>query len=351
MKKFVKLMALMMALAMLLLSFGACADQIGTGDASSSQQTTTGPNGETEPPAAADTTLEIKITLLNGTTAMGAADLIAKGEANEMNYKIETVASADMITGAIVSGQTHIAALPTNAAAKLYKASQGKVKLLAVNTLGVLYLLANGETVTDMNSLKGKTIYLPGAGSNPEYITAALLGKYGLVVGQDVTLDTATYNSPDALTAAIVSGAAKLAVLPEPKVTVACNQNKDIAVAMDFTAMWEEKFGENTLAQGCLVVNTEFAKAHPVEISRFLDDYKASVQQVAKADEAAAQLVVDAGILPQLPVAKKALPKCNICFVEGTAMKDAIAVFYETIYAVNPESIKAIPDDGFYYAR
>ena len=350
MKNTKKFLALILALLTVALAFTACAT-VENNKGDTPKQTTTGENGETEAPAEPDKSLEIKIMLLNGTTAMGAAELIKKGEDNEMNYQIETVAAADQITAAIVSGDAHIAALPTNAAAKLYKASGGKVKLLAVNTLGVLYLLSNGEDVTDMNSLKGKTIYLPGAGSNPEYITAALLGKYGLVVGEDVTLDTTTYNSPDALTSAIASGAAKLAVLPEPKVTVATSQNADIKVAMDFTALWEEKFGENTLAQGCLVVNTAFAEAHSVEVNRFLDDYKKSVETVAKADEAAAQLVVDAGILPKLPIAQKALPKCNICFVEGKAMKEAIAVFYETIYTVDPESIKALPDDGFYYVR
>jgi NitT/TauT family transport system substrate-binding protein len=172
----------------------------------------------------ADKDLEIKISVLNGTTALGMAQMIcdAKNNTDDMNYKIEMFAAADAITGPIVSGETHIAALPTNAAAKLYKASGGKIQLLAVNTLGVLYLLQNSATpINDFDDLKGKTIYLPGAGSNPEYITAALLTAAGLKLGEDVTLDTTTYNSPDALQAAFVAGKAPLAVLPEPKVTVA----------------------------------------------------------------------------------------------------------------------------------
>ena len=231
-----------------------------------------------------DTELEMKIYLLNGTTALGASKLIvdAKNGNTEMNYKIETFASADAITGAIVSGECVIAALPTNAAANLYKKSEGKVQLLAINTLGVLYLLSNGETVTDFNSLKGKTIYLPGAGSNPEFITSALLKANGLNDG-DVTLDTTTYPSPDALSAAVTAGEAKLAVLPEPKVTVVTSGNANVKVAMNFTDEWEKVYGENTMAQGCLVVNTAFAKEHPKEISKFLDDYKASVDYISAA--------------------------------------------------------------------
>lgn len=299
-----------------------------------------------------DTELEVKIYLLNGTTALGASKLIvdAKNGNTEMNYKIETFASADAITGAIVSGECVIAALPTNAAANLYKKSEGKIQLLAINTLGVLYLLNNGENVTDFNSLKGKTIYLPGAGSNPEFITAALLKANGLNDG-DVTLDTTTYPSPDALSAAVTAGEAKLAVLPEPKVTVVMNGNANVQIAMDFTDEWEKVYGKNTMAQGCLVVNTAFAKEHPKEISKFLDDYKTSVEYISSASDDAINTIVDAGILPRAPIAKKALPNCNICFIEGKDMKEAISVFYSKLYESNSKSIAAIPDDGFYYSR
>lgn len=300
-----------------------------------------------------DKELEIKISVLNGTTAMGMAQMInnAKNNADEMNYNIEVFTAADAITGSIVSGESHIAALPTNVAAKLYKASEGKVKLLAVNTLGVLYLLQNGANVSTFEDLKGKTVYLPGAGSNPEYITAALFSANGLAVGTDVILDTTSYPSPDALQSAISTGLIDLAVLPEPKVTVTMTANSNVTVAMDFTEKWEAVYGENTLAQGCLVVNTAFAEAHPAEVSKFLDDYKASVEFVTSASDEAINAIVEAEILPKAPIAKKALPKCNICFIEGEDMKDAMSVFYEKLYAADNKSIVAIPDDAFYYSR
>ena len=128
-------------------------------------------------------------------------------------------------------------------------------------------------------------------------------------------------------------------------------QNDAIEIAMDFTHEWETVYGENTMAQGCLVVNTEFAKAHPDELAKFLDDYKASVEYIAEGSDEAVQMIVDAGILPNAKMAKEALPACNICFIEGKAMKDAISVFYEKLYESNDKSIAAIPDDAFYYAR
>lgn len=340
-----KITLVLLALILVALPLASCkkADDEGASTTAATTDATTA--------AKPDSELEMKIYLLNGTTALGASKLIvdAKNDKDDMNYKIETFAQADAITGAIVSGECAIAALPTNAAANLYKKSGGKVQLLAVNTLGVLYLLSNGETVTDFDSLKGKTIYLPGAGSNPEFITAALLKAKGLE--GDVTLDTTTYTSPDALATAVTAGTVSLAVLPEPKVTVVTSGNADVKVAMDFTDEWEKVYGENTMAQGCLVVNAKFAKEHPAEVSKFLDDYKASVEFISAATDDAINTIVEAGILPKAPVAKKALPNCNICFIEGKAMKDAISVFYEKLYESNNKSIAAIPDDGFYYAR
>lgn len=179
--------------------------------------------------SAADSSLEMKIYALNGTTALGMAQMIdadKKGESS-MNYDITLHTAADAITGAIVKGECAIAALPTNVAVKLFNKSGGKLQLLAINTRGVLYLLQNSnDNIETLADLKGKTIYLPGAASNPEYITAALIASAGLKVGEDVILDTTSYPSPDELQTAFSAGLAPLAVLPEPKVTVALNSIK-----------------------------------------------------------------------------------------------------------------------------
>ncbi len=298
-----------------------------------------------------DEALEIKVYALNGTTALGMSQMIQKAKDNTdtMNYNISLHAAADSITGAIVTGECAIAALPTNAAANLYKKSEGKIQLLALNTLGVLYLLDAENSVTKMEDLKGKTVYLPGAGSNPEFITAALLESAGLKVGTDVTLDTTSYNSPDALQAAIIAGKAPLAVLPEPKVSVVTTQKDTVSVALNLTEEWEKINGKNTLVQGCLVVNTAFAEEHPAELAQFLKDYEESVNFIKEGSDEAIQMIVDAGILPKAAIAKKALPKCNLCFFSGEDMKPLMNTFCEKLYAMNQSAIAAVPDDGFYY--
>ena len=342
-KTLIKLLSLMLSVVMVL-SFTACGKSDDTESDNENKNQTT----EAKP----DSELEIKIYSLNGTTALGFAQMIdsVNNKTATMNYNISLHAAADTITGPIISGECAIAALPTNAAAKLYKASQGKIKLLALNTLGVLYLLqGEGENITSLEALKGKTVYLPGAGSNPEFITKALLEGAGLKVGSDVILDTTSYPSPDALQTAIASGLIKLAVLPEPKVTVTTIKNQSITVALNMTEEWEKLNGENTLVQGCLVVNTAFAEAHPAEIEQFLKDYKASVDTAISATDEAIEMIVNAGILPSAAIAKKALPKCNLCFIAGEDMKSPMKTFCEKIFAQAPEAIGAVPDDKFYY--
>ena len=322
-KTFIKIIASLLSLIMLL-SFTACSKK-------------------------ADTELEIKIYALNGTTALGMAQLIdtTHNDTAEMNYNVSLHTSADAITGAIITGECDIAALPTNVAVKLFNKSEGKLQLLALNTLGVLYLLQNGESVTSMSDLEGKTVYVPGAGANPEYITAALIESAGI---ENVTIDATTYNSPDALQAAITANQISLAVLPEPKVTATTLNNSAVKVALNLTDEWEKINGENTLVQGCLVVNTAFAKEHPVEVSRFLEDYKTSVDFISEGSDEAIEMIVNAGILPKAAMAKKALPNCNICFIAGNDMKSIMDTFCEKIFNYDKTSIGgALPTDSFYY--
>ncbi len=295
-----------------------------------------------------DNELEITVYALNGTTALGMAQMIdnAGTDSDDMNYDIQLYDAADKVTSAVLTGECAIAALPTNVAAKLYKKSEGKIQLLALNTLGVLYVLDTTGTVKTLSDLEGKTVYVPGSGSNPEYITAALIKGAGVA---NVTIDTDSYASPDALQGAIIAGQAEIAVLPEPKVSVVTGQKEGVSVAIDLTAEWEKLYGENTLVQGCLVVNKAFAEEHPNEIKKFLDDYKASVEFISAGSDEAVNMIVNAKILPKAAIAKKALPKCNICCITGSEMKASIGVFYEKLFALDPSSIAAIPDDGFYY--
>lgn len=345
--KHISLFTRILAFALLLVltfSLAACAGGGSNPDETSGDETTGGTEGSF------DATLPVKVTVLNGTTGFGMAKLMKdKADGNAaLNYTFDVQADPANVLAALINGSTDIAALPTNAAATVYNRTNGKVQVLALNTLGVLYVLSNGETVTDFASLRGKTVYCPA--NNPAIIFSALCEKNGLRVGTDITVDT-TYAEPAALRDAVVAGQVDLAVLPEPMVTIAKNKNASLTVSLDLTEEWDKKFTPGSLVQGCVVVRSEFAAAHPAEIAKFLEEYASSIAYLTENVNDAASVIVEQGIFAGAAgVAAKAIPNCNVTFVKGNDMKTALKVFLEALHGVNPAAVGgALPADNFYY--
>ena len=329
--------------ALLCLPLAACGNQI-------DKVITTTTTSEPTAPAELDKKLKIDIMVLSGTTGVGIAPLMndVKNGTAALNYNIEVASSADLINPGLIQGEIEIAALPTNVASILYNKTGGKIMVAAVNTKGVLYLLENGETIKSISDLKGKTVYLPGQGSNPEYIFRYLVEKNGLEIGKDVMVDY-TYSSPDELATAITTGLVSLAVLPEPKVTSIKSQNTAVRSALDFTAEWN-KVSDGELVQGCIVVQKSFAEEHPAELAQFLRDYEASINYVNTNIEEASTMIESAGIIPKAALAKKALPACNICYMAGEEMKISLNSFYRVLFDMAPASIGgAMPGENIYY--
>lgn len=298
-----------------------------------------------------DTEKTINVTVLNGATGFGAAKLIddAKNKKTVLNYNVSVETDASNVNAALISGSTDIAAIPTNAAAAVYNKTQGKIKVVAVNTLGVLYVVQNGDSVKSFEDLRGKTLYVPGQGSNPQYVTEYLCEKNGLKVGTDITLDY-SYTAPADLRTAVAAGKVELAVLPEPMVTIAKSANAELNTALDLNAEWDKVSGSNSLTQGCIAVTAEFAENNPAELEKFLEEYEASVEYVKSNPEEGGQLVAAAGIFEKAPVAAKAIPNCNMCFITGESMKTALSEFYTVLEKANAAAIGGkLPDDGLYY--
>ncbi len=301
------------------------------------------------PAPEADASLPVNVMVLNGTTGFGMAGLISDSEAGNaaLNYTFSVETDASNITAALVNGTADIGALPTNAAATLYNKTGGKVQVLALNTLGVLYLVTDGsEEITSFEDLRGKTVYAPA--QNPTFIFQALCEKNGLAVGEDITIDN-TYAQPADLNTAVSSGKVSLAVLPEPMVTVARSANDQLTVALDLTAEWDKVMPAGSLVQGCVVVRTEFAEEHPAEVAKFLEEYEASIELLTSDTAAAAQKIEETGVFAKAAVAQKAIPNCNVCFVTGAEMQSALGEFLNVMFEVAPDSIGgAVPADDFY---
>ncbi len=289
----------------------------------------------------------IRVAVLNGTTGFGIAPLyndIQNGNSS-INAEIDFYSDASLVAPLVIGGSVDIAAVPTNLASVLYNKTQGAVEVLAVNTLGVLYLIENGDAVNSLSDLEGKTVYLPGSGSNPEYVLKALLKLTGLE--DKVTLDY-TYATPDELTAALASGKAALGVIPEPKVTAAMTKNPELRVSLDLSSEWKNLTGSD-LVQGCIIARKEFLEAHPVAVENFLKAYENSVNSLNSDTDAGAKAVVAAGIANNEALVKNALPRCNITYLVGEEMEKALNEFWKALFEQVPSSVGgAIPDEKIF---
>jgi len=336
-----KIIAFVLALVMAL-SMTACAKeepQPTTAASEAAVETTAAP--ETQAAAA-----PVNVMVLNGTTGFGMANLMdaaARGEAaQEYNFTVETDASN--IVAALANGSTDIAALPTNAAATIYNKTQGGVQVLALNTLGVLYLVTDGSVaVESVADLAGQTVYAPA--QNPSFIFQHIVDANGV---ENVTIDN-TYAQPADLNTAVASGEVSFAVLPEPMVTVAKSKNPDLVVALDLTAEWDKVSQPGSLVQGCVVVRKDFVLENAAAVQTFLGEYGASIEALTTDVEGTAAKIEANGIFAKAAVAAKAIPNCNVCFITGADMQAALAEFLTIMHGVAPASVGgSIPGEDFY---
>ena len=298
----------------------------------------------------------VNVMALKGPTAMGMVQLMDSAEAGAVGgnaYTFTIAASADEVTPKLVQGGADIAAVPANLASVLYNNTEGQVQVLAVNTLGVLYIVENGDSVQSVSDLAGRTIYASGKGSTPEYALNYILSENGIDPEADVTIEWKSEHSE--CVAALASDEDGIAMLPQPFVTTAQMQNENLRVALDLTKEWDalqaDAEAPSALLTGVVVVRTAFAEEHPEAVNAFLDSYQASVEYVNANVEDASALIEKYDIVPAA-VARKALPYCNITFIEGSEMQEKLSGYLNVLFEQNPASVGgALPAEDFYYIR
>lgn len=342
--------AWVLALMLLVLSFssmllaGCTKGQSPNADDSNTGSTTE--NAATQAYEAED----IKVAALKGPTAIGMVYMMqqAKEGKSANRYDFTIAAAADEFTASLIKGDIQIAALPCNAAATLYNKSGGKIKIIGINTLGVLYILDTGSSVQNVSDLKGKTIYTTGKGTTPEYTLRYLLKSAGLDPDQDVTIE---FKSEAAEVAALLAGNEQetIAMLPQPYVTTVTMNNDKARIALDVTKEWERLAGsDSTVVTGVVAVNADYYNAHRAAVDKFVEEYKISVNYVNANVDAAAQLVEDFNIF-KAAVAKKAIPYCNITYVDGSQMKTKVEKYLQVLFNENPNAVGGkMPEDNFY---
>ena len=346
MKKIISLITALMLSAALLAGCGS--SDGGSADQNETQENS-GAQAQAEP-------ADVNVMALKGPTAMGMVKLMDdadSGNVDTENYSFEIAASADEVTPKLIRGDADIAAVPANLASVLYNKTEGQIQVMAVNTLGVLYIVENGDSVQSVTDLAGRTIYASGKGSTPEYALNFILEKNGLTSGTDVTIEWKSEHSE--CVSAIAQDPEGIAMLPQPFVTTAQTKNPDLRVALDLTEEWdkvmENEETKSSLLTGVVVVRKEFAEENPEAVEDFLDRYADSVDYVNNNVEDAAKLVGNYDIVTE-DVAVKAIPECNIVCITGEDMKEQLSGYLAVLKDANPESIGGeLPGDDFYYIQ
>lgn len=347
MMKALKTLALALALLLALSACGVIRSDDGPTEVVGGSQPAAPPEETAPQPAGEDPiqTETVRVGALKGPTAMGLVRMMSDDGVNQYTL----AGSADELTPKLIKGELDVACVPANLAAVLYNKTEGQIVTLAVNTLGVLYIVENGgETVRSMADLKGRTLVAAGKGSTPEFGLRYLLEQSGLDPDKDVTIDWKSEHAE--CVAALAAGTADLALLPQPFVTVAQGKLENLRVALDLTAEWDALDNGSAMITGVAVARRDFAEGNPELVDRFLKEYAVSVDWVNENTAEAAELIVENGIIESAAIAGKALPHCNIVCLTGQEMVEKLSGYLRVLAEAAPESVGgALPGDGFYY--
>ena len=296
---------------------------------------------------------DMNVFVLTGPTGIGAVNLIDKAEKGEglENYKISAVAAPTEIVSKISNKEADIAAVPTNLAATLYNKTQGGVKVLAVNTLGVLYVLTNkGTEVTSIADLKGKKIYATGQGSNPEYIINYILEKNGINKDTDVTIEYKAEGTE--LVAVWATDPDAIIISPQPVATSIKMKYEGSKLALSLTDEWAKIDSESALMQGCVIVRNDFLEANPEAVENFLTDYKASIEKAKSDADTTSALCEKYGIVAKAAVAKAAMNYVGLCYIDGDEMKTKLSGFLKVMHTADAKSVGGkLPGEDFWYEK
>lgn len=289
----------------------------------------------------------IRVGSLKGPTTIGIVNLMdksSKGE-SEGNYEFTMSTAPDEVTAKVVAGDIDIALVPANLASVLYNKTEGGVTAIDINTLGVLYCVTGDSSVNSIKDLAGKTVITTGQGATPEYSLRYLLDQNG------VTNCTIEFKSEATEVAAVLAeDPTQIAVLPQPFVTVACAQNEAIAPVFALEDEWQTLTDGLGMVTGVTIVRNDFLKEHPAAVSTFISEHQASVNAANSDLDTTAALVVANDIIGKEPIAKKAIPSCNIVCITGDSLKTNLSAYLEVLYNYEPKSVGGkLPGDEFYF--
>ena len=294
-----------------------------------------------------ETSTEINIGCMKGPTAIGMIKLLSDSDdgKTQNTYHYTIAGTADELSAALIQGNMDIVAVPCNLASVLYNKTDGEILTVSINTLGVLYIVEDGETIQSVADLRGKTIYSTGQGTTPEYTLRYLLTTNGLNPDTDVTIE---YKSEATeVVATLAENPEAVAMLPQPYVTAAMNNNENLRIALDVTKEWEAS-ADGTVVTGVLVARKSFIEENKEAFAAFLEEYEASTLYANESIEETAQLLEDFDIF-KAAIAKTAIPYCNVTYIAGEEMKTKATAYLQVLYDQNPASVGGSVQEGMFW--
>ena len=292
--------------------------------------------------------LTTRVAALKGPTAMGLVCLMDENEGDTAHYSFDLYTAGDEIVPLIAKGEVDIALIPTNLAATLYQKTEGGVQVLDVNAGNVLYVVSHDETLTDLSDLKGKTVYMTGKGTSPDWTLQYLLKKAGMSES-DLTIEFKSEATE--VVSALAQDAEAVGVLPQPFATVAMMQDQEMSINFSLENAWKEYSPDGSgIATGVTVVRKAFAEEHPAAVAQFVLDHQASVQSAEEDPASAAALIEEYGIV-KAAVAQQVIENFNpMVATTGEAMQTWVSGYLEMLYEIAPDAVGGkLPDEGFYY--
>jgi NitT/TauT family transport system substrate-binding protein len=280
----------------------------------------------------------VVVESLRGPTGLGIAKLAGDNPILPGDFDVEYRFSSapDVTVSNVLSGEADIAALPTNVAARLYSAGV-PYRILAVNTLGVLYIVSTDPAIEDLGDLEGRELLVSGRGANPDIILRALLEGRGIDPDEDLAIRYANHTEAAQL---LLSGREQSALLPEPFVTRVLQQSPGARIAVDIQEEWQRQLGAgSTIGLGCIVVHNRLVEEEPAFVATFLEEYLASVEWVRSNPEQAGPIVEELGVGFTAEEAREAIPRANLVGLFGVEAYRAIDPYFRALYAFDPASL------------
>lgn len=280
-----------------------------------------------------------KVAALKGPTSMGMVKLFEDSD----NFSI--LSAPDEVVAGLTSGEFDLAAIPGNLASVLFNKTEGKIKVLGINTLGTLYMVSTDANIKFIPDLMGMKIVTAGQGATPEYVLKYLLERNGLKE-DDVEIEFKQNHQEVLLSAGEEN---TVLMLPQPFETIALTKDKTLIENINLDTEYKKATQSTPMVMGVIVARAEYLAEHEDDVKAFMEKYKESVDFVNENPTEAAKLIEKYEIAPA-KVAEAAIPKSNIVLITGNDMRTYLKGFLNVLYKADPKSVGGQePSDEFYY--